>query len=72
LIAAPYDANDNPVPNERIPFAIEPVEVMPYSDILSGAANNVILTRYDLTSLSPYFRTVPTYHKYACPTSFGV
>jgi adhesin/invasin len=56
LIASVYDANDNPVPNERVSFAIEPVEVVPYSDILAGDANNIILTRYDLTSLTPYFR----------------
>jgi len=56
LIASVYDANDNPVPDERVSFAIEPVEVVPYSDILAGDANNIILTRYDLTSLSPYFR----------------
>jgi adhesin/invasin len=56
LIASVYDANDNPVPDERVSFAIEPVEVVPYSDILAGDANNIILTRYDLTSLTPYFR----------------
>jgi hypothetical protein len=56
LIATLYDANDNPVPDERVSFAIEPVEVVPYSDILAGDANNIILTRYDLTSLTPYFR----------------
>jgi adhesin/invasin len=56
LIATLYDANDNPVPDERVSFAIEPVEVVPYSDILAGDANNVVLTRYDLTSLTPYFR----------------
>jgi hypothetical protein len=56
LIAALYDANDNPVPNERVSFAIEPVRVVPYEDILAGDANNIILTRYDLRSLSPYFR----------------
>jgi hypothetical protein len=56
LIAALYDANDNPVPNERVSFAIEPVRVVPYEDIVAGDANNVILTRYDLLSLSRLFR----------------
>jgi hypothetical protein len=56
LIASAYDANDNPVPNERISFSIEPTEVVPYSDIRAGDASNVILTRYDLQSLSLYFR----------------
>ncbi|MCS3918211.1 Ig-like domain-containing protein [Fervidibacter sacchari] len=56
LIATLYDANDNPVPDERVSFAIEPVRVVPYSDIVAGDANNVILTRYDLLSLSRIFR----------------
>ncbi len=56
LIASAYDANDNPVPNERISFSIEPTEVLSWSDVLAGNAGNVILTRYDLQSLSRYFR----------------
>ncbi|MCS7187930.1 MAG: hypothetical protein RMK89_13390, partial [Armatimonadota bacterium] len=56
LIASVYDANDNPVPDERVSFSIEPTEVVPYSDVLAGDASNVILTRYDLQSLTPYFR----------------
>ncbi len=56
LIATVYDANDNPVPNERVSFSLEPTEVVPYADVLAGDAANVILTRYDLQSLSQYFR----------------
>ncbi|MGQ9520280.1 MAG: Ig-like domain-containing protein, partial [Candidatus Fervidibacter sp.] len=55
LIASVYDANDNPVPNERVSFAIIPTEVVPYKDILAGDAQHVSLTRYDLQSLSQYF-----------------
>jgi len=56
LIATLYDANDNPVPNERVSFAIEPTRVVPYGDIVAGDANNIVLTRYDLLSLSRVFR----------------
>ncbi len=56
LIATLLDANDNPVPNERVSFAIEPLSVVPYSDVLAGNANNIILTRYDLPSITERFR----------------
>jgi hypothetical protein len=53
LIASVYDANDNPVPNERVSFAIDPVSVVPQSDIQSGG-----LTLFD-PSLSRIFRAYP-------------
>ncbi len=59
LITAVYDANDNPVPNERVSFAIEPIEVIPYEELVAGDPYNVILTRYDLSSMSPVFRASP-------------
>jgi protocatechuate 3,4-dioxygenase beta subunit len=55
LIATLLDANDNPVPNERVSFAIEPIQVVPYADITAGNRTNVILTRYDLPSLTEVF-----------------
>ena len=55
LIASVYDANDNPVPNERVSFAIVPTQVVPYSDVLAGDAQRISLTRYDLRSFSQYF-----------------
>lgn len=55
LIASVYDANDNPVPNERVSFAIFPTQVVPYSDVLTGDAQHLSLTRYDLRSFSQYF-----------------
>ncbi len=56
LIASIYDANDNPVPNERVSFAIVDSEVIPYEDLLAGDGFHIALTRYDIPSRSERFR----------------
>ncbi len=56
LIASIYDANDNPVPNERVSFAIVDSDVLPYSDLLAGTGTAIALTRYDIPSFSEFFR----------------